>query len=67
MPLYSYYCPTCDKTYERLVSMSASQEVDCERCGGLAKRTLGNIVTKGSVKSSGVDKSVPNIANVFSI
>ena len=41
MPLYEYYCESCDEVFEALRSVSASEEpAPCPRCGGQADRIM---------------------------
>ena len=40
MPLYNYYCTSCDKVFEDLVSGSKYKEPqECPKCGTLSERT----------------------------
>lgn len=41
MPIYEYVCPTCQSRFEKMRSMSASQEaIPCPDCGSPAARAL---------------------------
>jgi len=41
MPLYEYYCESCDEVFEALRAVSASDEpAPCPRCGGDADRIM---------------------------
>lgn len=41
MPLYEYYCESCDAVFEALRSVSASEEpAPCPKCGGDADRIM---------------------------
>jgi putative FmdB family regulatory protein len=58
MPIYEYDCPGCGQPFEKRVSISQADEVECPTCGNHhPKRRLSRI----SVKSQGGDgvSSVP--------
>lgn len=41
MPLYEYYCESCDEVFEALRAVSVSDEAaSCPRCGGDADRIM---------------------------
>lgn len=41
MPLYEYYCESCDEVFEALRSVSASEEsTRCPKCSGEADRIM---------------------------
>jgi putative FmdB family regulatory protein len=33
MPIYEYYCPTCEKKFEELVFETKAKIVHCPKCG----------------------------------
>src|SRR5437868_4277281 len=45
MPLYEYFCNTCERAFEALIPLSASKEPTqaCRRCGGPAHRILSAV------------------------
>jgi len=49
MPLYSYQCLECGEEFEKLVSYSQSQQMDCPKCGSdQTKKLVSNFATLGS-------------------
>ena len=52
MPVYEYYCRTCNTKFEKLQPMSAAaQSTDCPEGHGGAKRTLSLVAHMGSGSS----------------
>lgn len=51
MPIYDYYCPLCDVTYERLTNLQSRDKITCEVCGRKLDRTF-------TVKGMGWRRSV---------
>ncbi len=44
MPIYEYYCETCDAKFERLRPMSAAgQPFACPTCGGQAQAAVSRL------------------------
>lgn len=39
MPIYEFYCPTCDKSNERLLKIE-HEEQHCLVCGGLVRKII---------------------------
>lgn len=55
MPLYSYRCLECGEEFEKLVSYSQSQQMDCPKCGSdRTQKLISHFATLGgnSVASS---------------
>ena len=50
MPVYEYYCKSCDKIFDLWMSMDDSDEQECADCGKSMKRMIGKpiIEFKGS-------------------
>ncbi|MCE5321720.1 zinc ribbon domain-containing protein [bacterium] len=40
MPIYEYECKSCGKCFERLISMSRANEVECPACGSAEVKRL---------------------------
>lgn len=40
MPMYTYYCVSCDKDFEKLMKMEKRDEALCEFCGNRLIRGL---------------------------
>ena len=61
MPLYNYFCPTCDHEFEKLV-MNQQQEVHCPECenGEIERRLSLPARTSGNASPvMGCDPSLP--------
>ncbi|MBC8446850.1 MAG: zinc ribbon domain-containing protein [Chloroflexi bacterium] len=60
MPLYEYYCPDCEITFEALRSMSkADAPIACPQCTGLeARRQLSLFAAFSKGNGSGETRSV---------
>lgn len=43
MPLYVYQCKECGYSFEKLSSTYSSKDEKCPKCGGVAKKQMGNI------------------------
>ena len=50
MPIYSYYCDSCDKEFDLRQGFDAVTEADCASCGNPARRKLvaPTVIYKGS-------------------
>jgi len=44
MPLFEYECTACDRRFDRLVSASSSDDVECPRCGAREVRRLISVI-----------------------
>ncbi|MEQ1601198.1 MAG: zinc ribbon domain-containing protein [Methylophilaceae bacterium] len=53
MPLYDFYCPKCEKTFEMLVKITSSSP-GCPECGGGLEKQLSRTSAPG--KSAGIIK-----------
>ncbi|MCQ2437651.1 MAG: zinc ribbon domain-containing protein [Clostridia bacterium] len=53
MPLYDYRCPACGHRFELLRSISAQDNVVCEKCGTKAERFYQGKCAFGAPKGSG--------------
>jgi len=42
VPLYEYKCK-CGHKFEKLTTIYSSKNTKCPKCGGIAKKQLGNI------------------------
>lgn len=52
MPLYDFDCPGCGQSFEKRVSLSQLDEVNCPNCGGQhVNRKMGTFAIRG--QSSG--------------
>ncbi len=51
MPLYEYRCQSCGHRFEALRSISARDEVVCEKCGAKVARVYQGKCTFGALKS----------------
>lgn len=59
MPIYEYVCPECNTAFEKLRSLSQSDEpCECPACKAEAKRKM-SVFSAFSQTMSGVSKSVP--------
>lgn len=50
MPIYEYQCPTCEETFDRMLSMSRFDEPQaCPSCGGETKKVISapEVIFKG--------------------
>ena len=41
MPVYEYYCKSCDKITDLWMHITDSDEQECETCGSTMKRMIG--------------------------
>ena len=50
MPIYSYYCDSCDKEFDLRQGFDAVTEADCASCGNPARRKFvaPTVIYKGS-------------------
>lgn len=50
MPIYSYYCDSCDKEFDLRQGFDAGTEALCASCGNLARRKFvaPTVIYKGS-------------------
>ncbi|NLV74390.1 MAG: zinc ribbon domain-containing protein [Chloroflexi bacterium] len=57
MPLYEYYCPKCKLRFERLLKVSAADEicVPCPECETPAERAISRFAMRGEEGSFGDD------------
>ena len=55
MPIYEYFCSSCEKTYELIQPVGASKAIECEDCGGLADRIISLFST--NLRSSAEDRA----------
>lgn len=53
MPIYEYFCPSCENGYERRKPMKDSETDVCD-CGGVALKTISAFSTPGLSKKSGM-------------
>jgi len=59
MPIYEYVCPECDTTFEKMRSLSQSdQPCECPSCKAEARRKL-SVFAAFSQSMGGVPKAVP--------
>ncbi len=49
MPLYEYYCPDCDQSFEKLMRLSEANVLpECPECGGKhTQKLLSTFATSG--------------------
>ncbi|PVV82621.1 FmdB family zinc ribbon protein [Dehalogenimonas alkenigignens] len=40
MPIYEFFCPNCNHTFERLSPLTSQPNVSCERCGLDGQRVM---------------------------
>lgn len=58
MPLYEYDCPGCAQPFEKRVSMSDADSVECPNCGSKhPKRRLSRISVRGQSQASAASSS----------
>jgi len=61
MPIYEYFCESCDRRFERLRPMTAAgQSLACPTCGSMAEAAVSRTarITGGS-EDDGADLSPP--------
>lgn len=50
MPIYEYFCPKCEETFEEFQSNFEERDAECPECGCASKRQISNtsFILKGS-------------------
>jgi len=59
MPIYEYYCRSCDNVVEK-IQREASADIPCPACGDTAQRRVSVFASSGSNSSAGACVAPPN-------
>jgi len=59
MPLYEFYCPRCEKTFERLVTLRAVEDSYSPVCPNCGEINVARIFSRFSAGTSSSSSSGP--------
>jgi len=52
MPIYEYWCTDCGEKFDKLVSFSSKEEIECPKCGSKkVQKTISSFATRASSAS----------------
>ncbi len=61
MPMYEYHCPRCGARFERIVSFTQADQVDCPECGTVkAQRKVSKVALRTAEGSSSAAACAPS-------